>query len=272
MTNSSVLPARSGLATLSKRLEIRMLLLAAVIAVALSLLSPYFLTRSNIFNILDQSVVIGIVSVGMTFVILTGGIDLSVGSVAGLTGVLLGVALQHVALPAAIGLAVLAGAGIGLLSGILVAYFGLAAFVVTLGVMAIGRSLAYIFSGQTALSNFPPDMRDIVYTSVVRHPVERTVPGRALSPGLGLSDLHQGRPHHLCGGLQQGGGPRRGAQRPVLCRAALCGVRRACGRGHHVLDLATAVGRSAGRPGYGARRHRGRGDRRRQPVRRAEAR
>ncbi len=166
MTDSSVLPTRSGLAALSKRLEIRMLLLAAVIAVALSLLSPYFLTRSNIFNILDQSVVIGIVSVGMTFVILTGGIDLSVGSVAGLTGVLLSVALQHVALPAAIGLAVLAGAGIGLLSGILVAYFGLAAFVVTLGVMAIGRSLAYIFSGQTALSNFPSDMSSIVYTSV----------------------------------------------------------------------------------------------------------
>ena len=166
MTNSTILPARSTLGSLSKSLEIRMLLLAAVIAVALSLLSPYFLTRSNIFNILDQSVVIGIVSVGMTFVILTGGIDLSVGSVAGLTGILLGLALQHVGLPIAIGLAVLAGAGIGLLSGILVAYFGLAAFVVTLGIMAIGRSLAYIFSGQTALSNFPSDMSSIVYTSV----------------------------------------------------------------------------------------------------------
>ncbi len=160
------MPARSTLGSLSKSLEIRMLLLAAVIAVALSLLSPYFLTRSNIFNILDQSVVIGIVAVGMTFVILTGGIDLSVGSVAGLTGILLGLALQHVALPVAIGLAIVAGAGIGLLSGILVAYFGLAAFVVTLGVMAIGRSLAYIFSGQTAISNFPSDMSSIVYTSV----------------------------------------------------------------------------------------------------------
>ncbi len=53
---------------------------------SLSLLSPYFLTANNLFNILDQSVVIGIVAVGMTFVILTGGIDLSVGSVAGLTG------------------------------------------------------------------------------------------------------------------------------------------------------------------------------------------
>ena len=54
-------------------LEFRMLGLALLLAVALSLLSPYFLTQRNLFNIMDQSVVIGIVAVGMTFVILTGG-------------------------------------------------------------------------------------------------------------------------------------------------------------------------------------------------------
>src|SRR5581483_11275297 len=113
-----------------RRLEIRMVALAVLIAVALSILSPFFLTRSNIFNILDQSVVIGIVSVGMTFVILTGGIDLSVGSVAGVTGIILGLMLQHMAIPAAIAIAVLAGAVIGLASGLLINLFGLAAFVV----------------------------------------------------------------------------------------------------------------------------------------------
>ena len=71
-----------ALKSLARRLEVRMLALALLIALGLSLLSPYFLTHSNIFNMLDQSVVIGIVAVGMTFVILTGGIDLSVGSVA----------------------------------------------------------------------------------------------------------------------------------------------------------------------------------------------
>ena len=64
------------------------------------MLSPYFLTETNIFNMLDQSVVIGIVAVGMTFVILTGGIDLSVGSVAGLTGIILGLAAAALADPA----------------------------------------------------------------------------------------------------------------------------------------------------------------------------
>ena len=166
---TSAVPAANGRPFLSRvfgQLEVRMLGLALVIAVALSLMSPYFLTQNNVFNILDQSVVIGIVSIGMTFVILTGGIDLSVGSVAGLSGVVLGLALKSFSIPVAIMMGVGCGAIVGLLSGILIAYFGLAAFVVTLGMMAIGRSLAYIFSGQTAISGFPSGLSSVVYTSV----------------------------------------------------------------------------------------------------------
>jgi len=144
--------------------------LALFIAAVLSALSPYFLSANNLMNLLDQSVVIGIVAIGMTFVILTGGIDLSVGSVAGLSGVILGLALQDFSIPVAIGLAVTSGALIGLFSGVLIAYFGLAAFVVTLGVMAIGRSLAYIFSGQTSISSIPFELSDLVYTTILGVP------------------------------------------------------------------------------------------------------
>lgn len=154
----------------TRRLEFRMLALALILAVALSFLSPYFLTRSNIFNLLDQSVFVGIVAVGMTFVILTGGIDLSVGSVAGLTGIILGLAAQDLPVPMAVGVAVLAGGAIGLVSGTLIAYFGLAAFVVTLGIMAIARSLAYILSGQQSISNIPSSMSDLVYTDILGIP------------------------------------------------------------------------------------------------------
>jgi ribose transport system permease protein len=171
MTNAaSARQAPSLVRRIGQRLEIRMLGLALVVAVGLSVISPYFLTQTNIFNILDQSVVVGIVAVGMTFVILTGGIDLSVGSVAGLTGVILGLSLHHFPIVVAIPLAIVAGGAIGLFSGILIAYFGLAAFVVTLGVMAIGRSLAYIFSGQTAISDIPDALSNIVYTSVLGIP------------------------------------------------------------------------------------------------------
>ncbi len=163
--SESKLSPRSALKLFS-RLEVRMLGLALVIAIGLSILSPYFLRTANLLNLLDQSVVVGIVAIGMTFVILTGGIDLSVGSVAGLTGVVLGLSLRHFPIPISAGLAVLAGAGIGLFSGFLIAYFDLAAFVITLGVMAIGRSLAYIFSGQTSITDIPPELNDLVYTTL----------------------------------------------------------------------------------------------------------
>ena len=115
--------------------------------------------------------VIGIVSVGMTFVILTGGIDLSVGSVAGLTGIVLGLARAGVPDPgrdpgrgrrrrgdrARLGRP---DRGIS----------GCASFVVTLGMMAIGRSLAYILSGQTAISNIPVRLSNLVYTDVLGIP------------------------------------------------------------------------------------------------------
>jgi ribose transport system permease protein len=167
---SRMRPAPRGLRRLGATLEVRMGALALLLALGLSLLSPYFLTSNNLFNLLDQSVVIGIVAIGMTFVILTGGIDLSVGSVAGLTGVVLGLALQHFPIPLAIVLAVASGAAIGLVSGLLIGRFGLAAFVVTLGMMAIARSLAYIFSGATSITNLPPALNDIVYASFLGLP------------------------------------------------------------------------------------------------------
>jgi len=157
---------RSIIGALVGRLEIRMLGLALLLGITLTVLSPHFLTSNNLLNVLDQSVVVGIVSIGMTFVILIGGIDLSVGSVAGCTGVLLGRGLEHLPIPLAIFLAILAGCGIGLFSGVLIARFGLPAFVVTLGVMAIGRSLAYIFSGATSIADLPESFGNIVYTNV----------------------------------------------------------------------------------------------------------
>ncbi len=167
---NSTTAERSLVSSLIARLEIRMLALAFVLGAALSILSPHFLTSNNLWNVLDQSVVVGIVAIGMTFVILIGGIDLSVGSVAGFTGVILGRGLEHFPIPAAIVLAVLAGAAIGLFSGTLIARFGLPAFVVTLGVMAIGRSLAYIFSGATAIADLPERFGDMIYTNVLGVP------------------------------------------------------------------------------------------------------
>lgn len=156
---------KTQLAKLTNVLEIRMAGLALLLAIVLSLSSPYFLTSGNLFNLLDQSVVIGIVAIGMTFVILTGGIDLSVGSIAGLTGIILGLAMREMSLPLAVLTAISAGALIGAISGVLISVFGLAAFVVTLGMMAICRSLAYVLSGQRSISDIPEELSGLVYNS-----------------------------------------------------------------------------------------------------------
>jgi ribose transport system permease protein len=185
---------------LAGRLEIRMLGLALIVFVALSLASPYFLRSNNLLNLLDQSVVTGITAVGMTFVILTGGIDLSVGSVLGLTSVLMGLSFPAYGMTAGIAVAILAGGAIGLFSGVLVAYFGLASFVVTLGVMAIGRSLAYICSGATSISDIPPAINDLVYTSVLGVPSNvATLLVIYLLAGLYLSFTKGGRTIYAIG-------------------------------------------------------------------------
>ena len=149
------------------KLEARMLLLTIGIAIVMTFISPYFLTAGNLLNLLDQSIGVSIIAIGMTFVILTGGIDLSVGSLVGMTGVIFGMSLQHVGVPTAALLAISAGAFTGLISGILITRFHMAAFVVTLGVMSIGRSLAYILSGANAITNIPPSLGEFAYSQVL---------------------------------------------------------------------------------------------------------
>src|SRR5579885_3623336 len=77
----------------SAQLELRMLAMLALLSIALSLISPYFFTLSNILNLMDQSVIKGIVDIGQTFVILIAGIDLSVGSLTFTTEIILGLCL-----------------------------------------------------------------------------------------------------------------------------------------------------------------------------------
>lgn len=156
---------------LGRSIEVRMLGLALVLGFGLALASPHFLKSNNLLNLLDQSVVIGVVAIGMTFVILTGGIDLSVGSVAGVTGIVLGLSMRELPIGFALTLAIGCGALIGCASGVLVAVFGLAPFVVTLGMMAICRSLAYVLSGQQSISDVPPALSALVDSSLLGIPM-----------------------------------------------------------------------------------------------------
>src|SRR5256885_8742812 len=123
----------------------------AILTVVSALLSPFFLQWQNLLNIIRQVSYTGIISLGMTFVIVSGGIDLSVGSMAAFVGSLAVLALnavsdaglaQGTAVAAAIACAVLAGLACGLANGLLVTKGRIAPFIVTLGTMALFRSLS----------------------------------------------------------------------------------------------------------------------------------
>ncbi|MFL5830061.1 MAG: ABC transporter permease [Solirubrobacteraceae bacterium] len=132
-----------------------------VVVVALAFASPYFLTSNNLFNIGVQVSVVAILAVGQTLVILTAGIDLSVGSVAGLGGILGTMAIAKAGLPVVPGIfiAVLAGAAIGLVNGLLVTQLRLPPFIATLGMLGVARGLTFIVGGENAVYGLPNNFR-----------------------------------------------------------------------------------------------------------------
>ena len=127
----------------------------------LSLASDAFLSTTNLINIGVQSAVVAIIAIGMTLVIITAGIDLSVGSVAALSGVL--GALLVVTFGVPVPLAVVGGAAIGalagLVNGVLVTQAGMAPFIATLGMLSVARGLVYIVTGSVAVSGAPPEFK-----------------------------------------------------------------------------------------------------------------
>lgn len=127
-----------------------------LVCLVLTFLSEYFLTTRNLVNVLRQTSINGILAIGMTFVILTRGIDLSVGSVAALAGVVAAsmattstavVAGGPYSAPIAIGIGILVGMAAGGLSGFVVARFAVPAFVATLGMLSAARGLTLLYTG-----------------------------------------------------------------------------------------------------------------------------
>ena len=147
--------------------------LGALVAlgVFLTAATPHFLTVSNLLNVLEQTSINAVIAVGMTFVILSGGIDLSVGSILALAGILLAMALQNgwSALPATfLGLAV--GGACGLLNGLLVTRGRLPPFIATLGMMSVARGAALLLTEGRPVSGFEADFRSLATGRVLLVP------------------------------------------------------------------------------------------------------
>ncbi len=115
-----------------------------------SFLSPHFLTVQNLTNILLQSSIIGFMAIGMTYIMINGNIDLSVGATMALAAVLV-IGLQPFGLVFAIVISLLAGMAVGALNGWFVTKVGINAFVVTLGAMIGVRGLVFVYTGEQSL-------------------------------------------------------------------------------------------------------------------------
>ena len=131
-----------------------------LLMVILWILTPYFLTVSNLLNILEQSSINAIIAVGMTFVIITAGIDLSVGSILAFSGVVMATVLQAgMPVPFALLIGILAGTICGYINGVLISHGKLPPFIVTLGMMSIARGAALVFTNGRPVSGFADGFR-----------------------------------------------------------------------------------------------------------------
>jgi ribose transport system permease protein len=128
-----------------------------VLFVALSIASPYFLTANNLASVARQTAVFNTMALGMTIVIISGGIDLSVGSILGLSGLVGTMALERgYPIPVGVLIGLLVGTACGLANGVMVTKLRIPPFVVTLGTLGIFRGLALIISSGLPVHRIPP--------------------------------------------------------------------------------------------------------------------
>ncbi len=126
------------------------------------LLTPYFLTISNLLNIAQQTSINAIIAVGMTFVIVSAGIDLSVGSIVAFAGIVMASVLQAgLPLPLAIVAGLITGTFCGIINGLLITLGKLPPFIATLGMMSVARGAALVYSEGRPISGFESNLRGL---------------------------------------------------------------------------------------------------------------
>jgi ribose/xylose/arabinose/galactoside ABC-type transport system permease subunit len=174
-----------------------------VISAALAVMTPQFLTVPNLVNVVRQISINGILAVGVTYVLLTGGVDLSLGSLVALTGVV-AASFAHpgdfpVIVPVAMG--VLTGLACGLVNGVVVTWGRVAPFIVTLGTMTAARGLALVISGGKPVSNLSREFTRLAGGDILGVPSPVLILAAvALISWLFLGNLRLGRYIYAVGG------------------------------------------------------------------------
>lgn len=178
----------------------------ATLIVALSFASPHFLTVDNLLNVLRQSSINAILALGQLMVIVTAGIDLSIGSILGVTNVLLAILLVAGWHPlTACATAIAAGVGIGLVNGLLLTKLRLPhPFISTLGTMNVGRGAALLLAGGVPISGLPAGFRAATGGSAFQIPMPILIAGAAYAAAhVFLTRTIWGRDLYAIGGNRE---------------------------------------------------------------------
>lgn len=167
---ASTKPRVTTLGSIAGR-ESGVLIVLLVVFGALTLASDDFLTGNNLANLARQVSIFGILAIGQLMVILTGGIDLSVGSILGLAGAVTAQLLvAGVPIPLALILGALVGAVLGIITGLLVTRFKLPPFIATLGMLGIARGVVLVITDANTIQGLPEGFQTIANGSVVGVP------------------------------------------------------------------------------------------------------
>jgi ribose transport system permease protein len=143
-----------------------------VLCAVISVLTPHFFTVTNLLNVAQQTVINALIAVGLTYVIISGGIDLSVGSILAFSGVVMAHTLRlGWPLPLAILAGVGVGAGSGLVNGLLISYGRLPPFIATLGMMSVARGGALLATDGRPVSGFDESFRWLATGEIAGVPV-----------------------------------------------------------------------------------------------------
>ena len=147
--------------------EAALFMVIVALIIFLSLATDHFFTIFNITNIFKQASIIGIIAIGATIVIISGGIDLSVGAIAGFSAMILALILKNFEIPiwVAIGLAILSGTLIGLYNGIVIYETRIPSFIATLGSMIIIQGVTKLISDAKMISGLPSKFTNFAYSS-----------------------------------------------------------------------------------------------------------
>ncbi|SHH91141.1 ABC transporter permease [Clostridium grantii] len=155
--NSEVVVSKNKMFNITKNIkDLGILVGLLVMGIVFSMLSENFLTINNILTIALQTAVIAILAIGETYVIITSGIDLSVGSILAVSGVVTGKLLVNgVPIWISVIAGLLVGGFCGFLNGFSITKLGIAPFIATLGMMSIARGSAYVITGAMPISGLP---------------------------------------------------------------------------------------------------------------------